>query len=177
MSTASPAILSNFFEKQWTQNHPQYLSGLSRALYPTTFLEIAVQEFISIAIFGQVTHRGEYTIVIAVVNIYRNDNLPFYKMKPPALSNSWSDTFSFVREITGGPSVIWEFVWEIESLKLRWNKLSKSDKRYHIVTWSRCLCFYEVSARFEYFHIIWPDSIILFHCQLRWCKSGAQVNM
>ena len=38
---ASPAILSNFFEKQWTQNHPQYLSGLSRALYPTTFLEIA----------------------------------------------------------------------------------------------------------------------------------------
>ena len=38
----SPAILSNFFEKQWTQNHPQYLSGLSRALYPTTFPEIAV---------------------------------------------------------------------------------------------------------------------------------------
>ena len=42
MSMASPAILPNFFEKQWTQNHPQYLSGLSRALYPTTFLEIAV---------------------------------------------------------------------------------------------------------------------------------------
>ena len=41
MSMASPAILSNFFEKQWTQNHPQYLSGLSRALYPTTFLKIA----------------------------------------------------------------------------------------------------------------------------------------
>ena len=30
------------FEKQWTKNHPQYLSGLSRALFPTTFLEIAV---------------------------------------------------------------------------------------------------------------------------------------
>ena len=42
MSMASPAILSNFFEKQCTQNHPQYLSELSRALYPTTFLEIAV---------------------------------------------------------------------------------------------------------------------------------------
>ena len=41
-SMASPAILSNFFEKQCTQNHPQYLSGLSRALYPTTFLETAV---------------------------------------------------------------------------------------------------------------------------------------
>ena len=42
MSMTSPAILSNFFEKQWTQNHPQYLSGLSRALYPTTVLKIAV---------------------------------------------------------------------------------------------------------------------------------------
>ena len=39
---ASRAILSNFFEEQWTQNHPQYLSGLSRALFPTTFLEKAV---------------------------------------------------------------------------------------------------------------------------------------
>ena len=36
------AILSNFFEEQWTQNHPQYLSGLSRALLLTTFLKIAV---------------------------------------------------------------------------------------------------------------------------------------
>ena len=40
---ASCAILSNFFEEQRTQNHPQYLSGLSRALFPTTFLEIAVK--------------------------------------------------------------------------------------------------------------------------------------
>ena len=42
---ASHAILSNYFEhveEQWTQNLPQYLSGLSRALFPTTFLEIAV---------------------------------------------------------------------------------------------------------------------------------------
>ena len=42
MSMASPAIVSNVFEKQWTQDHPRYISGLSRALYPTTFLEIAV---------------------------------------------------------------------------------------------------------------------------------------
>ena len=41
-STASCAILSNFFEEQRTQNHPQYLSGLSRALFLITFLEIAV---------------------------------------------------------------------------------------------------------------------------------------
>ena len=42
MSVASRAILSNFFGEQGRQNHPQYLSGLSRALFPTTFLEIAV---------------------------------------------------------------------------------------------------------------------------------------
>ena len=42
MSMASRAIFSNFFEEQWTQNHPQYLSGLSRALFPKTFLETAV---------------------------------------------------------------------------------------------------------------------------------------
>ena len=29
-------------QEQWTENDPQYLSGLSRALFPTTFLEIAV---------------------------------------------------------------------------------------------------------------------------------------
>ena len=42
MSVASRTIFSNFFEEQSTQNHPQYLSGLSRALFPTTFLEIAL---------------------------------------------------------------------------------------------------------------------------------------
>ena len=35
-------IISNFFEERRTQNHPQCLSGLSRALFPTTFLETAV---------------------------------------------------------------------------------------------------------------------------------------
>ena len=44
---ASLAIVWNFFEKQWIKNHPQYLSGLSRALIPTTFLEIAVNSGIS----------------------------------------------------------------------------------------------------------------------------------
>ena len=28
----------SFSEEQWTQNNPQYLSGLSRALFTTTFL-------------------------------------------------------------------------------------------------------------------------------------------
>ena len=42
VSVASRAILSNVSEKQCTQNQPPYLSGLLRALFPTTFLEIAV---------------------------------------------------------------------------------------------------------------------------------------
>ena len=41
---ASRAILSNFFAEQSRQNHRQYLSGLSRALFPTTFLETALYE-------------------------------------------------------------------------------------------------------------------------------------
>ena len=38
---ASSAILSNFFEEQWTFKKPPTIP-LSRALFPTTFLEIAV---------------------------------------------------------------------------------------------------------------------------------------
>ena len=41
-SQTSRTILSNFFEEQCPQTHPQYLSGLSRAHFPTTSLEIAV---------------------------------------------------------------------------------------------------------------------------------------
>ena len=40
------SILSNFSEEQWIQNHPQCLSGLPCALFPTTFLEIAVYKFV-----------------------------------------------------------------------------------------------------------------------------------
>ena len=39
---ASRAILSNFVEELLTQYYPQCLSALSRALFPPTFLEIAV---------------------------------------------------------------------------------------------------------------------------------------
>ena len=31
-----------YLKKKWTKNHPQYLSGLPRALFPTTFFETAV---------------------------------------------------------------------------------------------------------------------------------------
>ena len=39
MSMASRAIFSNFFEEQWTQNHPQYLSGLSVHFFRQPFLK------------------------------------------------------------------------------------------------------------------------------------------
>ena len=41
MPVASRAILSNLKNSE-LKNNPQYLSGLSRAIYPTTFLKIAV---------------------------------------------------------------------------------------------------------------------------------------
>ena len=49
-STASCAILSNFFEELRTQNRPQYLSGLSRTLFSTTFLEIGLHNKFRISI-------------------------------------------------------------------------------------------------------------------------------
>ena len=51
MSVASRAILSNFFGEQGRQNHPQYLSELSRALFPTTFLETAVNKACNAAFY------------------------------------------------------------------------------------------------------------------------------
>ena len=45
-SMASLTILSNCFEQQWTQNHPQYPLGLLHAVYPTTFLEIPVLQLV-----------------------------------------------------------------------------------------------------------------------------------
>ena len=40
MSMDSPTILSNFFEEQGTQNHPQYLAGLLCTLFATTFYNL-----------------------------------------------------------------------------------------------------------------------------------------
>ena len=53
MSMASPATVSNFFQKQWTQDHPRYISGVvACTLIPTTFLEIAETQ-------GQSVEPGE----------------------------------------------------------------------------------------------------------------------
>ena len=70
-------ILSNFFEKQRTQNHPQCLSRLSRALFPTTFLEIAVYSLHRTSDYGNYTRRlytaGQLQIVYHA--------LPFFPTK------------------------------------------------------------------------------------------------
>ena len=74
---ASRAILSNFFEEQFTQNHPQYLSGSSRGLFPTTFLEIALCIALQCAHWIWVLYKSELvgsstadtTAVICVYNI------------------------------------------------------------------------------------------------------------
>ena len=68
-SMASRVILSNFFEKQLIQNHPQYLTGLSRALFPTTFLEIAVYRSITHeeAINYLSYHKGKIKLIPELV--------------------------------------------------------------------------------------------------------------
>ena len=47
------------------------------------------------------------------------------------------------------------------NLLLKWLLSLNLSQSVNIVTWCRCLCFYEVSARFEYFYIIWIDSVII----------------
>ena len=53
LASIRPWLLVPFFEicfeKRWTRNHPQYLLRLSRPLFPTTFLEIAVFTLASIS--------------------------------------------------------------------------------------------------------------------------------
>ena len=58
---ASRAIILNFREEQRTQNHPQYLSGLPRALFPTTILEIAVSVK-NLFLLGKWTHCHSFSI-------------------------------------------------------------------------------------------------------------------
>ena len=73
---ATRAILSNFFEEQLTQNHPQYLSRLLRALFPTTFLEIAVYLYASdtfrpiLALFTHFALHQFFHMYITTRNIF-----------------------------------------------------------------------------------------------------------
>ena len=63
-SQTSCAILSNFFEEQCTQNHPRYLSGLSGALFPTTFLEIQLYTRVLYSLRPQTYFRSSLTRVL-----------------------------------------------------------------------------------------------------------------
>ena len=88
---ASRAILWNLFEKQWTKNHPQYLSGLSRALFPTAFLETAVYDVTSIQLAalvmewfnncGELAHKlrfvGDTILLPFFTNALNNDAFIF----------------------------------------------------------------------------------------------------
>ena len=74
----SRAILSNFFEEQWTQNHPQYLSGLSRALLPTTFLKIAVY-------CRETSHEGPFKTSRVVIKRRKLGISPGYSKHGPWL--------------------------------------------------------------------------------------------
>ena len=84
MSVASRAILSNFFGEQVRQNHPQYLSGLSRALFPTTFLETAVyrdakRRGIYLALFTD--PEGDSCFSIHQISWIKNEKSNFLKIK------------------------------------------------------------------------------------------------
>ena len=77
-------MISNFFEKQWTQHRPQNLSGLSHALFPTTFLKIAVNTNRSTS----VTHANNQSLELH----YKNTGpLAYSKSKRWSGSNSLSE--------------------------------------------------------------------------------------
>ena len=66
------------FEEQWTQNHPQYLSGLSRTLLLTTFLEIAVY-------CRKTSHEGPFKMSRAVIKKRELEISPSYSKHGPWL--------------------------------------------------------------------------------------------
>ena len=73
-------ILSYVFEEQWTENHTQYPSRLSRVLFPTTFLEIAVRMALafrtnSFICLWRAVNWKPHTIPFAIVACTFSDNL------------------------------------------------------------------------------------------------------
>ena len=108
MSTASSAILSNFSEKQRTQNHLQYLSGLARALYPTTFLEIAVSRHNSFIKVTRPSFLGGYH---------------------PTLKLSGIPTFTFIVSLTHRMDNI--------QINLQYNKIFGDRSKCHVVIMPR----------------------------------------
>ena len=71
-SVASRVILSNFFEEQWIQNHPQYLSGLPFALFPTTFLQNSCMRRLSKATLHHSLKRVSTLLIIKILYLSLN---------------------------------------------------------------------------------------------------------
>ena len=71
-SVASRVILSNFFEEQWIQNHPQYLSGLQLALFPTTFLQNSCMRRLSKATLHHSLKRVSTLLIIKILYLSSN---------------------------------------------------------------------------------------------------------
>ena len=116
MSMASLAIVWNFFEKQWIKNHPQYHSGLSRALFPTTFLEIAVYRRFR-ASATQAKRRAAREKVKLCTPLTRAFDLLWLKRKIRVYSQSKSSVvypgFSGVAQMpAGGDSIPGGHSWE-----------------------------------------------------------------
>ena len=63
-------ILSIFSEEQGTQNHPQCLSGLSRAFFPTAFIEIAVYLACVAGVERGIHHLRVQKNILRIVSIW-----------------------------------------------------------------------------------------------------------
>ena len=73
MSMASPAIVSNFFEKQWTQDHPCYISGVVACTLSDNLSRNSCVEFSFSRMIGKLPRRDLHPVCRL------NKKKPFYK--------------------------------------------------------------------------------------------------
>ena len=98
------AILVNFLEEQSTQTQPQSISGLSRARFPTVFLEIVCQYLSKTAILEtEVSGRNREVVLVAlIVNIdltygwVQTRILPVFLILIPLMSPSFCHSVCFL---------------------------------------------------------------------------------
>ena len=126
MSMVPRAILSNFVEEQWTQNHPQYLSGLSRALLATTFLKIAV--------YGRKTsHEGPFKTSRAVVKRRELGISPGYSKHGPGYLQRKIQCRRKAWIVVSGLHNCQEFSQPLECL---YQAMQTQEKRFLLLLWS-----------------------------------------
>ena len=102
---ASRVILSNFFEKQLTQNHKQCLSGLSRAFFLTTFLEINVQE--------------QFTVQARFPSLFRSQR-GLISQLDDSRNRFTKSLYSLYNSFWNGELSILQLVWEVFFLIPQW---------------------------------------------------------